>query len=109
MLFDNYSRFAYTGQNSGLMDGKIKCKLFLTSVDLTKFTKDYRMIYLASQQEVNSMVKDINMRLMDKKILYELDLNALYQYIVQHCLKNLTIPHQVATTTTTAKGMLPSL
>ena len=45
---------------------------------------------------------------MDKKSLYEMDLNGFYQYIVQYCL-DLTIPQQIDTTTTTAKRMLPGL
>ena len=104
MLFDNYSEFAYIGQNSGLIDENIKLKQFLTSVELTKFLKDYKNFYLNSRQEVNSMVKEINLRLTDQKTFYKLDLSGFQQYIVHYCLKNLTILHQITTNTTKTIG-----
>ena len=104
MIFDKYSVFAYIGQNSGLIDENIKLKQFLTSVELTKFLKDYKNFYLNSRQEVNSMVKEINLRLTDQKTFYKLDLSGFQQYIVHYCLKNLTILHQITTNTTKTKG-----
>lgn len=65
--------------------------------------KDYRLAFLTNPQEVNGLVKDINMKLLNRREINELDYNGFEQFIVQFCALIMTRNHTVTTTSSEGK------
>lgn len=76
-----------------------KRKETLTGVELIQLLKDYGKFYLTSHSEVSTMVRDINIRLLNKRNIQELDFQGFEMFIVQFCYHNMIIPHQITTNT----------
>lgn len=55
--------------------------------------KDYRMFYFTSQPEINAMVRDINVKLLNRREVNELDFKGFEQYIIQFCFIKMVLPH----------------
>ena len=73
-LFLLYTGTKFSSHNTPeLIEDTKKRKETLTSVELSQFLKDYRKMYLTSNSEVNAMVRDINIKLLNKRDVSELD------------------------------------
>ena len=48
-------------------------KEILTAVELGKLLKDYRFYYLTSQSEINALIRDINVKILNKREVHDLD------------------------------------
>lgn len=57
----------YSNYTPEAIEDNIRRKEILTAVELGKMLKDYRMFYMTSQPEINSMVRDINVKLLDRR------------------------------------------
>jgi hypothetical protein len=101
-LFHLYTGTRHVSHNvPELLEDHKKRKETLASMELIQFLKDYGKFYLTSHNEVASMVRDINVRLLNKRgAIQELDFAGFEVFIVQFCFNNMVIPHQITVNTT---------
>jgi hypothetical protein len=63
----------YSNHTAEAIEDNQRRKEILTCVELGKMLKDYRMFYLTSQPEINAMIRDINVKLLNRREVNELD------------------------------------
>lgn len=60
-MYSNHSH------NVEAIEDNIRRKEILTAVELGKLLKDYRFFYLTSQPEINALIRDINVKILNKR------------------------------------------
>ena len=71
----------------------------MSVVELIKFLKDYKLYFLTSSDEVRSITRDINVKLMNKREVQELDFQGFEQFLIQFCILNMVKPHTISVKT----------
>lgn len=66
-VFLNYSATMYSSHTFETIQDNIKRKETLTAVELAKFLKDYGFFAATSQPEVSSIVRDINVKILNRR------------------------------------------
>lgn len=74
----------------------------LNAVELGRMLKDYRLSFLTTQPELCSLVRDINVKLLGRRDVSELDYTGFEQFIIQFCL--IMMPRNRSLTIFTADG-----
>lgn len=72
-LFLTYTWTMYNSHSNERFEDNQQRKEILTAVELGKMLKDYRLAFLTNQPELNGLVRDINVKLLGKREVNELD------------------------------------
>lgn len=62
--------------------------------------KEYKLYFLTSNNEVQNLVRDINVKLMNKRETQELDFLGFEQFLIQFCAIVFTKPHTITAKST---------
>ena len=65
-------------------------------VELIKFLKEYKLYFLSSNNEIQNLVRDINVRLLGKRETLDLDFSGFEQFIIQFCAIIFVKPHTIS-------------
>ena len=71
-------------------------KEIITAVELMKFMKDYRLHFFATNSEVQHLVREINVKIYNKRENNDLDFHGFEQFIVQFSILFLTKPFTIS-------------
>ena len=72
-LFLKYTNSMYSTRQSTSFNESKERKETISVVELIKFLKDYKLYFLTSNNEVQNLVRDVNVKLLNKRETQELD------------------------------------
>jgi len=84
-------------------DDNMARKETLNLVEVIKFLKDYKLFFLTNSNEVQNLIRDINIKLINKRETQELDFVGFENFLVQFSATSFTKSHTI--NTKTAKGI----
>lgn len=72
-FFTKYSSSMYTVKSMNNFDDNMARKETLNLVEVIKFLKDYKLFFLTNSNEVQNLIRDVNIKLINKRETQELD------------------------------------
>jgi hypothetical protein len=70
-----------------------------------KLLKDYRLAFLTNANEVGALVRDVNIKLLGKREVSELDYSGFEQFVLQFCALIMTRTHTITITSSEGKAV----
>jgi hypothetical protein len=101
-LFLGYTWTMYNSHSNEKFEDNLQRKEILTAVELGRMLKDYRLAFFTSQPELCALVRDINVKLLGRREVNELDYVGFEQFVIQFCA--LIMPRNHSMTSFTAEG-----
>lgn len=101
-LFLSYTWTMYNSHSNERFEDNQQRKETLNAVELGRMLKDYRLYFLTNQPELCALVRDINVKLLARREVNELDYIGFEQFVIQFCA--IVMPRNHALTTLTPEG-----
>ena len=101
-LFLKYTSTMYTTKAINNFEDRHERTETVSVVELIKFLKEYKLYFLTSNEDVKSLVREINVKLLDRREVQDLDFQGFEHFITQFCVLNMVKSHTISVKT--AKG-----
>lgn len=66
-LFVRYTSSMHSVKSINNFDDNLVRKETITLVEVIKFLRDYKLLFLTSNQEVQSLIRDVNVKILNKR------------------------------------------
>ena len=95
-LFLKYTSSMYSIKSMNNFEDNQTRKETINVVELIKFLKDYKLFFLTNSDEIRQLVRDVNVKLLNRRETQELDFNGFEHFFVQFSAVIYTKPHTIS-------------